>query len=259
MRTIIIFCTLFTLCTVVITAQPSAYLYSHSSSMMPEHSTILRYDAAYSEKNFRPFGADNMEQTIGLRTTLNNSFTVVAHAGIATTIHGSRMMQQAELIADVFHSNDGFTGLAAGAGARHEYDGTNVMLVRALADWRSSSWNVSGNVLLEKAFSASRDQIDLMTTVGVNYALSSVFHAGLEIVGQDLEGFWDTEEAEGGAVVYAGPSIGTVIPGMDLHITVGGGPIIRASQNDRIGTALREIPAVTGNGFVVRTSLSFGI
>ncbi len=237
-------------------AQQKPFLYTILPFDGSSGGAFVNYDAAYGEKTFEPFGGDKMEQTLGIRTRIAGSFTLVAHAGLALNNGTSRTMQHAELLADILNGSESAVQLSAGAGMRHEYGGTNVIIARALVGKQFTSWNVTGNLLLEKPLSTLRDEIDLMTTLGCSYTLSSLFHVGIEAVGQDLEGFWDDEEAEGGATLFAGPTIGLQIPGSNLHITLGGGPIIRATTSPRTSSALRELPAVSGNGFVVRTSVS---
>ena len=240
-------------------AQQHPFLYTILPSAASEGNAFISYDAAYGEKTFEPFGGDKMEQTLGIRTRIGGSFTLLAHAGLALNNGTSRSMQHAELLADILNGSEAVVQLSAGAGMRHEYGGTNVIVARALVGKQFTSWNITGNLLLEKPLSSLRDEIDLMTTLGCSYTLSSLFHIGIEAVGQDLEGFWDDEEAEGGATLFAGPTVGVLIPGSNLQITLGGGPIIRATTSPRTSSALRELPAVTGNGFVVRTSVSMAL
>jgi hypothetical protein len=240
-------------------AQQRPFLYTILPNDVSPGNAFISYDAAYGEKTFEPFGGDKMEQTLGIRTRLGSSFTLLAHAGLTLNNGTSRSMQHAELLADILSGSDAVVQLSAGAGMRHEYGGTNVIVARALAGKQFALWNISGNLLLEKPLSSQRDGIDLMTTLGCSYTLSSLFHVGIEAVGQDLEGFWDDEEAEGGATLFAGPTVGLLVPGSNLQITLGGGPIIRATSSPRISSALRELPAVTGNGFVIRTSVSMAL
>lgn len=240
-------------------AQQHPFLYTILPSDGTSGGAFVSYDAAYGEKTFEPFGGDKMEQTLGIRTRIAGSFTLLAHAGLALNNGRSRSMQHAELLADILNGSEAVVQFSAGAGIRHEYGGTNVIIARALVGKQFTSWNITGNLLLEKPLSSFRDEIDLMTTLGCSYSLSTLFHVGIEAVGQDLEGFWDDEEAEGGATLFAGPTVGVLVPGSNLQITLGGGPIIRATNSPRTSTAIRELPAVTGNGFVVRTSVSMGL
>jgi len=69
--------------------------------------------------------------------------------------------------------------------------------------------------------------LDFPSSVDLSYQLSGTLRLGIEAMGQDLEGFWDQTEAEGGERLYFGPVAGAVVPGTPWNLTVGGGPIIR--------------------------------
>ena len=77
----------------------------------------------------------------------------------------------------------------------------------------------------------------------------------VEAVGQDLEGFWDPEEKDGGARVMAGPSIAIAPPSARWQLTLGGGPIIRATNSGFASGADRPLP--TRNGYVLRSAVGF--
>lgn len=250
---------LMLLCTASMHAQDRPYLFTVMPAGTVDTGVLLNYDAAYGEKTFEPFGADRMEQNIGIRARIAGPITLLAHAGLATSTGSQRTMQQAELVGDILDGRKSFVNFSAGVGMRHEYAGTNVLLGRVLIGRQFAAWNVTGNLLLEKAFSSERDGIDLMTTLGCAYRLSEQFQIGIEAVGQDLEGFWDEEEAEGGATLFAGPSVGYTSPGAPVHITLGGGPILRATQSGKFSGALRDIPVESGSGFVIRTSVSVAL
>jgi hypothetical protein len=98
--------------------------------------------------------------------------------------------------------------LAIGGGIRHEAHGTNVLLGRVAAGRQLfEAWRIDGNAVFEKPLSTDRDALDLVTTFGVARRLTSALHAGLEFIGEDLEGFWEVDEAEGGARLLIGPSV----------------------------------------------------
>jgi hypothetical protein len=60
---------------------------------------------------------------------------------------------------------------------------------------------VAAGVLLEHPYAAGRDALDLITSLGASHALTSTLWLGVEAVGSDLEGFWDSAEAGGGATL----------------------------------------------------------
>jgi hypothetical protein len=77
---------------------------------------------------------------------------------------------------------------------------------------------------------------------------------GVEAIGEDLEGLWEAEEAEGGAKLYIGPAIHWARSDGRLWASLGGGPVVYASRSDARSPAPRPLGA-DGNGFTVRMAL----
>jgi hypothetical protein len=78
---------------------------------------------------------------------------------------------------------------------------------------------------------------------------------GVEAVGSDLEGFWDSEEAEGGATVLVSSTLAIAVTDR-WRLVVGGGPVLRATP-DRAAAAVNASFAAPGGrtGYVLRTSV----
>ncbi|HEX4964705.1 MAG TPA: hypothetical protein VF173_28090 [Thermoanaerobaculia bacterium] len=72
-------------------------------------------------------------------------------------------------------------------------------------------------------------------------------------MGEDLEGLWEQDEAEGGARVLAGPSLHWVRPDHRFLATLAGGPVFRIHQNNLTSQAPRSL----GNGYTVRASVAY--
>jgi hypothetical protein len=53
----------------------------------------------------------------------------------------------------------------------------------------------------------TRDNIDLISSFGYQHRLGSHLFIGIEALGQDLEDYWEPDEAEGGAKLMIGPSV----------------------------------------------------
>jgi hypothetical protein len=148
--------------------------------------------------------------------------------------------------------------LALGLGVRHESAGVNVLLGRLAAGRSFNAWRLDGNALFEKPFSTGRDAVDLITSFGVSRRVLPAFHAGVELIGEDLEGFWEEDEAEGGARVLVGPSLRIAPPAARWQIGIAGGPIVHAKRSSRTSDATRGLPTAGNSGFGVRVSLSYG-
>jgi hypothetical protein len=145
-------------------------------------------------------------------------------------------------------------------GIRHESSGVNVLLGRVVAGRSFDAWRLDGNALFEKPYAAlGRDALDLITTVGVSRRLFPAVYAGAELIGEDLEGFWEADEAEGGARVLIGPSLRIAPTTKRWQVSVAGGPVIHATRSDRISEATRGLSMSNGrNGYAVRAALSYG-
>lgn len=90
---------------------------------------------------------------------------------------------------------------------------------------------------LEKASSPDRDPIDLIMSMGWSHRVTSMIYLGVEAVGQDLEGFWEPNEAEGGARILLGPSVHFLMA--PWKAGVAGGYIFRPTVSDRTSVANR--------------------
>jgi hypothetical protein len=243
----------------VANAQQSPFLFTLNAPDPAGPRIVAHYDAAYGRGTFEPMGGDNLEQTLGMRTALSPSVILSARLGFATTRLSTLSSQHVELLVQAMGADRGLVDLSLGPGFRHEYSGTNVLMGRIIVGRRFSSSQLYGNLLFEKAFAADRDDIDLVFTTGWSYSVSSTIRLGIEAVGQDLEGFWDANEAEGGATLFFGPTIAAGIPETPWMFTLGAGPILRASYSNRTSSALRDLPFSRGNGFVVHAAVSLGL
>jgi hypothetical protein len=240
-------------------AQDRPFLFTFTPASAERPGVFLQYAAAYGKQTFEPLGGDAVEQSLGVQANISADWTLLGHLGVALHDATSRSSQHAELLARVLNARDHVVDLRAGAGIRHEYSGTNVLLVRGSVGRRFTSFMTYGNILLEKPFASDRDEVDVMLTLGFSYDLSRMVRVGIEAVGQDLEGFWDDEEAEGGARLFVGPTASLAIEGTPWHITLGGGAILRGTTSNRVSSALRELPAAADNGFLIRTMIGFGL
>jgi hypothetical protein len=129
------------------------------------------------------------------------------------------------------------------------------MLARFGVGRATSRSIVHGNLMLEKPMSGERDAMDLITTFAAGRRLGSAVTMSVEAVGQDLEGFWDPAEKDGGARLMVGPSLAIAPPTARWQLTLGGGPIIRATRSGFASAADRPLPV--RNGYVVRSGVGF--
>jgi len=249
---------LISLCAVTVKAQERSFLFTMSQPGKGEMS-FIHYDAAFARQTFEPFGFDGLEQNLGVQENFGQTFTLSAYMGMALDGGASGSTEQAEFLGRILGSSGFGMDLSAGLGLRHEYSGSNVLLGRIIVGRDFTEWQTYANLVFEHAFAAGRDPVDLTTTLGFSRCLTDGVRLGVEAVGQDLEGFWESEESEGGAVVFVGPSASFVLSGSPWNLVVGGGAIIRASYSQESSSALRSFPEPQHNGFIVRSVLSYGL
>ena len=83
---------------------------------------------------------------------------------------------------------------------------------------------------------------------------------GVEAIGEDLEGFWESEEREGGARLLAGPSFHISPAGQRWQLTATGGPMFHPSDTGRASSAFRDLPPDTSRAsYAFKVSLSVSL
>ena len=179
--------------------------------------------------------------------------------GLADTGSTYQSSQAGEVLVSVTRPSAAFT-LAAGGGVQHEAGGTNVLLSRVVIGTGNEAWTSQGNVVLEKALAPGRDAIDLLLTAGVARRIADHASIGLEGIGEDLEGFWDPAEAEGGARLLVGPSLHLTSASRKWQFLCAGGPTLHPRANGRSTDALRDLPPTTRRiGYAVQAGLSISL
>jgi len=213
------------------------------------------YDAGYAERTDEPFGYDGFAQRIGFQGRLGSRYTLVGNVGIGIDADttGVRSTQEAELLRDVLAPSSSLR-LALGLGARHEWAGTTAALGRVSLGWSGRDALLFGNIRFEKPFAAGRDALDIISSVGWLQRLGHGWRAGVEAVGEDLEGFWVKDEAEGGAKLYAGPAVHWSSSTERLWVSASGGPVVYATRSGRSSPAPRPLDAA-GNGLTLRLAV----
>lgn len=233
------------------TAAVSPFLFA---SMAPaaEGRVVTSLDAGYNERAFEPVAGERFEPRVSLVAPLSRLLAVSAHLGFANTLDSrTRAAEQGELwVTPVRHGGLSLTG---GVGMRHEYAGTTVGLVRVAGARATERSALAADVLLERPHATGRDALDVITTVGFAHAIVPSVWLGVEAVGSDLEGLWESDEAEGGATVLVGPTL-AVAASARWRLVVGGGPVVRASRSTAL-TAQEAPGAERATGYVLRTSV----
>src|SRR5262245_19234343 len=238
-------------------ARDQQFVFSISTLPVDGPHATVQLDAGFGAHPFEVTDTDRPEHRVGVQAALNSRLTALGRVGLSSDSRDLRTSQQAELLLSVFRSPKSQGSVAAGMGMRHESVGTNVLLARMVAGRSFDAWRLDGNALFEKPFSTGRDAVDLITSIGIARRLRPALYAGIEFVGQDLEGFWEADEAEGGARILLGPSIRLAPTSKNWQLSLAGGPVFRATRAARASEALRGLPSGNNDSqYAVRTLLS---
>jgi len=239
--------------------QPQPFLFTVNTLNPAARGWSLNYNGGYGQRTVTPLGYDGVDQNIGVKGYLGAKFTFLASMGIGFGNNGDvKSLQQIEALRDFIGGNtpSGFR-LGASLGFRREFNNDKVALTRVTAAYENINWRFGGNIRFEKAFDKDRDGVDVISSIGIHRQISGELFGGIEAVGQDLEGFWETDEAEGGARLLVGPSLNFAPVSSRFSFTVCGGPIIYATRSTPAFNefAVRELP--TTNGFTMKFNVGF--
>ena len=179
---------------------------------LPERSlstTLVESSAVVEERALALWGGATADFGVGA-TVSASGWTVRWVRGMTDLrIDGIQRpaFQQMEVARPVW--SRGSTTVAAGGSVRQAWDGAPVFIGRINAG--SDVWGgcLQGSLVVEHTGSSAivHDSADLITTVGWSRRIRDGVGFGVEGIGQDLEGFWNPREAEGGAKLLVGPSV----------------------------------------------------
>lgn len=244
----------------IIRETPEPFMFSVSTLTPEDFSWSLNYSGSYGDKVAGPFGFDGVAQQFAVKGYLGDRFTMYAHAAFGFAA-GENVLsaQQAEILRDFIGGKKGHGfRLGAGLGIGRDFSNVKNALGRITASYASGKLKAGGNLLFEKAFSGNRDAIDVITSFGFQYLLAGRLYGGVEAVGEDLEGFWDEEEAEGGAKLLVGPSLNLVPRNSRFAFSLSGGPVFYATRSTVTAPgAIRELPSESG--MTVRAKVVFNL
>ena len=219
----------------------------------------FNYESGYSVRAMRPFGEEGVEQRAGIVLGLTKRFSLWGVAGaVADKSTGMRFGSgQFELMGKILTQKKHGLNFSASVGYLREYLGTNVLMGRLAVSRTLRRFHVQGNAIFEKPFARYRDAVDVITTFAAGYHIRPTIWAGIDAIGEDLEGLVESDEAEGGAKFMIGPTVlFQVMPKM--RVRVGGGPIFYLTQNTPVSQAPRVLPPGK-SGYTVRISMIYGI
>lgn len=234
-------------------AQDRPFLFSFSSTGWSAGGALVYYEPGYAERSLDSVSHEGFENRLGLEARFARRLSVLSALSLAGEGDGSLAAFRVEGLYDLVGAQSHRFRLSGGIGYLRETEGISVALGRIVAEGGSETWRASGNLRLEKPFAVGRDDVDLITSLGLSRRVAPSWGVGLELVGEDLEGLWETEEAEGGARVLVGPSLRFGAPGRPLSASLCGGPVFTIHGNDQASGAVRSL----GTGYAVRVSFAY--
>ncbi|MHA4895416.1 hypothetical protein ACXZ1K_11725 [Pedobacter sp. PWIIR3] len=241
---------------------PQPFLYTVNSLTGNSSYWNVHYSGSYGEHTSGQFGYDGMGQQFGVKGYLGNRFTLYATASLGFANKGGvNSAQQAEVLRDLIGGGKATHGfrLGLGLGASRDWSNVKSAISRIVLSYDQSKWRATGNLRFEKAFESSRDKLDFISSLGFQYRLSPSVFLGFEAVGQDLEGFWEADEAEGGAKLMVGPSLNVSPVNSKLSISLSGGPVFYATRSNILPSeAIRELGS-SMNGYSLRALINFNL
>jgi hypothetical protein len=241
-------------------AQDRPFVFSVTTAPDASRQPVLfSYDVGVGESAFRSNDTGNGPEQRFVAQASFGRWTLLGHAGLSTISGSTRGWQQGELLYSVLQQQSAGLNLAVGGGILHEAGGVNVLVARAAVGRNFDAWRLHGNLVLQAPLSGNRDEVDMMTSLGWSRRVTRSVALGVEAIGEDLEGFWESEEAEGGARLLVGPSLHVAPPGRHWQLSVAGGPTFHPSDTGRASAALRDLPWGRDTmGYAVRTAFTYG-
>ena len=240
---------------------PEPFLYSTSALTPDDLPWTVNYSGSYGNSVSGAFGYEGIGQQLAVKGYLGSKFTMYANAALGIPQDGNDVSssQQVEVIRNFIGGkrNQGLR-LGLGLGANRDFTDVYSLLSRITAAFDANRWKLGGNLLFEKSFSSYRDKVDMITSFGFHYRLTGNFFAGIEGIGEDLEGLWEEDEAEGGAKVMLGPSLNLAPSRSRFSFSMSGGPVMYVTRSSETNpAAIRELPSE--NGLTIRARIIYSI
>lgn len=236
----------------------SPYLYSKTILTTEDHPWLFNYSGSYGERVQGQFGYDGLAQHFSIKGAFARNYTLLANVSLGVRRDNQKMVsaQQIEVLRNIVNIEK-LLGLklGLGLGAGMDYQNTKLLISRVVISLKYKKWNATGNVYLEKAFASDRDVIDAILSGAISYRFSNRFMGGGELVCEDVEGFWDKNEAEGGAKLFLGPTLNYRPQKSRFVFSLAGGPVLYVTSNQNESAAVRVLPSE--DGLTMRGKITF--
>lgn len=177
----------------------------------------IQTETGYGSRESRNFTQAGFEQGLRVRFNPLADLALEAFGGLVFGRSDGRLMGQAasiEALTRLLDQRNRGVDLDLGVGYIYDYQGDHIPRVRVTLSRSFDRFLLSLSGLAELPVGdQGRDEVDIMTSAAVFYRLQDRTSLGLEVAGEDLEGFFEEEEAEGGAKLLFGPTLNLAMPG----------------------------------------------
>lgn len=228
------------------------YLYQREGQG-PEGAVTVELESGYGTRQARPFGRDGYEQLARARwQPLPWLMAELGGGLLVTSDTDPRGSFAAEVVFGPLNQADHHLDLSVGVGYLFDYEEVHVPRVRLALGRSFGDFHVVLSGLLEIPTSEARDEVDVIVGLAASYAIFDWWRAGLEVVGEDLEGFWESEEAEGGAKIVLGPTLAFAL-GERVDLRLNAAAVLAATRN----TPTRGTAPAVDSGFLGRLAVGY--
>jgi len=191
----------------------------------------LETETAYGNRETRLLGADVVEQGLRVRVAGTDWLSFEGWGGFALRTDenaegdGRDSAVSGDVFARVLNQERQFVNLSLGLGYLYDYGQNSIPRARLTVGRQWRDFDLSFSTLAEMPLTEEKereeeaeaegeeeeeagayDEVDLIFSAAFSYGLTDWMRLGAESVLEDAEGFWDTEEAEGGAKMLLGPT-----------------------------------------------------
>lgn len=191
--------------------------YTYQRSAAGESGSVtVALETGYGTRETRNFASPGLEQGASLRVQATDSLAVELFGGRLIADGASKFSAEARYRA--VRAEQAGVALDVGMGVTRDYRGDTIPRFRVAASQEqgAAAWSASGNFEVPVG-NLERDELDVMVALAGSLRATRALRVGVELAGEDLEGLFDDEEAEGGARLLAGPSVRVELPS-DLYL-----------------------------------------
>jgi hypothetical protein len=253
---LIAFCVGFPLLAGASSSDDPYYLYQAGNWFAGRGDLNLETQTSYGTRDTRLLGPNALEQSLCLRVAGTDWLSLEAWGGAAiptssrTAAEGAVKQDytySADLYARLLKQDGQYLNLALGLGYRNDFNETSIPRVHLNVDRSWGRFDMALSTLAEIPVSVSKatpngqpalkyDDVDWVVSYAASYEVADWVRIGGEAEIDDMEGFWETDEAEGGAKLDIGPTARFAIT-KAFHARVNVGAVVPVTVNSPTSVA----------------------